>query len=93
MNGYDYKSNINGLVDGFLDGNVEFLYLENEIVVVIYHFSNPGILPVTMPLGFISTSKAVVNRIGALVTGYVDGSSAFDKKNDCGNVELMSINR
>lgn len=89
----DYKSDINGLVDGFLDGNVEFIYLENEIVVVTYHFSHPGILPVTMPLGFISTSKAVVNRIGALITGYVDGSSAFDKKNDCGNIELMSVNR
>src|SRR5690606_38348240 len=56
---------VSGLIEGFLDGNAEVLFLEGELVVVIYHLAVPELLPVTLPIGFISTDKAVVERIGS----------------------------
>lgn len=73
-----------GIVEGFMDGNVELLYLENEFVVVVYHFSQPEKLPVSIPVGFVSTEQETVAKVGKLLLDYVDGSSSFDKPNDCG---------
>lgn len=73
-----------GLVEGLLDGNVEILHLEDELSAVIYHISQPETLPVTMPLGFITTNKDAVKIIGALITEYVKSTSGFDKPHDCG---------
>ena len=73
-----------GIVEGLLDGNVEILHLENELSVVIYHISQAETLPVTMPLGFITTNKKSVKIIGALITEYLKSSSGFDKPHDCG---------
>ncbi|MDE1244025.1 hypothetical protein L9W94_18165, partial [Vibrio aestuarianus] len=81
---------VKGLAEGFLDGNVEILHLEGELAVVIYHFAQPETLPVTMPLGFISTDKATVSKIGKLVIDYVAGSSSFDKPNDCGSISSIA---
>lgn len=85
----NYSSSINGLVEGFLDGNVEMFHLENELVVVIYHFSLPETLPVTMPLGFISTDKAIVTKLGNIMREYIDGSTSFDNPNDCGRLSSI----
>lgn len=73
-----------GLVEGLLDGNVEILHLKDELSVVIYHISQPETLPVSMPLGFITTNKESVKIIGALINEYVKSSSGFDKPYDCG---------
>lgn len=88
----EFQTNVSGLVEGFLDGNVEILYLEDEVAVVIYHFTQPETLPITMPLGFITKNKELVMKLGKLVSGYINGSSAFDKPNDCGPIAsiLMS---
>ncbi|MGI1582855.1 hypothetical protein ACKQBS_30370, partial [Raoultella ornithinolytica] len=59
--------------------NNGILHLENELSVVIYHISQPETLPVTMPLGFITTNKKSVKIIGALITEYLKSSSGFDK--------------
>ena len=88
-----YIHYLNGLVEGFLDGNVEVLHLEDEIVVVIYHFSQPETLPVTMPLGFISTEKSTVGKIGKILSDYIGGSSSFDKPNDCGPISSIANSR
>lgn len=80
----NYSSSAVGLAEGFLGGNVEVLHLADELVVVIYHLSLPEILPVTMPLGFISTDKAIVAKLSGLIHEYIDGSSSFDKPNNCG---------
>ena len=88
----EYHKYAKGLVEGFLDGNIEILHLENEIAVVIYHFVQPEVLPVTMPLGFISTDKSTVAKIGKLVSDYVAGSSSFDKANDCGFISSIAKN-
>ncbi|NRF64795.1 hypothetical protein [Vibrio coralliilyticus] len=85
-----FHKDVKGLAEGFLDGNVEILHLEGELAAVIYHFAQPETLPVTMPLGFISTDKATVSKIGKLVIDYVAGSSSFDKPNDCGSISSIA---
>jgi len=84
-----YSSSARGLAEGFLDGNVEVLHLVDELVVVIYHFSLPETLPVTMPLGFISTDKATITKVGRLIREYIDGSSSFDRPNDYGYLKSI----
>ncbi len=69
----DYTQYANGLVEGFLDGNVEVLLLDNELSVVIYHISHPDFLPVTLPIGFLSTDKAVVEKVKGVVQDYIGG--------------------
>lgn len=84
-----FHAHAKGLVEGLLDGNVEILHLEDELSAVIYHISQPETLPVTMPLGFITTNKDAVKIIGALITEYVKSTSGFDKPHDCGAISAM----
>lgn len=56
----NFHDHARGLAEGFLDGNIEILHLEDEVAVVIYHFRQPETLPVTMPLGFMTTNKELV---------------------------------
>ena len=42
---FNSMSTLKGLVEGLLDGNVEILHLEDELSAVIYHISQPEILP------------------------------------------------
>lgn len=81
-----YHKKARALAEGFLDGNVEIIYLEEELVVVIYHLVQPDILPVTLPIGFISTDSTMVKKVGKLVLNYIEGSSSFDKPHDCGTI-------
>ena len=73
-----------GLVEGFLGGNVEVLYFEGEFVVVVYHVSLPDSYPVTLPIGFLSSQKEVIQTVGRLLNKYLGGSSGFERPNDCG---------
>ena len=82
-----YSEFIKGVIEGFMEGNVEILHLEEELVVVIYHFSQPEKLPLTMPIGFISTDQETVSKLGKLLLDFIDGTSSFDKPNDCGNLK------
>lgn len=75
---------VHGVIEGFLGGNVEVIYFEGEFVVVVYHVSLPDSYPVSLPIGFISADKKVVSSVGLLVTTYLEGSSGFDRPNDCG---------
>lgn len=84
-----FHKDAKGLAEGFLDGNVEILHLEDEVTVVIYHFAQPETLPVTMPLGYMTTNKKSVKQLGKLVDDYIKGSSAFDKPNDCGALDAI----
>jgi hypothetical protein len=78
-----------GISEGFLDGNIEILYLEDEVAVVTYHFTQPETLPATMPLGFITTNKELIRKLGKLVNDYVKSNSAYDKPNDCGAISSI----
>ncbi|EGQ8312736.1 hypothetical protein GTW24_00010 [Vibrio cholerae] len=89
----EYKDYLKGIKEGFLDGNVEILYLEDELAVVVYHFSQPELLPVTLPVGFISTDLGFIAHIGKLLTQYLNDVTAFDKPNDCGFINALIKNR
>lgn len=86
----EFQDHASGLAEGFLDGNIEILHLEDEVTVVVYHFAQPESLPVTIPMGFISKNTDFVSKIGKLVNDYVKGSSAFDKPNDCGPISSIA---
>lgn len=81
-----------GLIEGFLDGNVEVMHFEGEFVAVVYHASLPDSYPVSLPIGFISADKDVVSSVGRLVTTYLEGSSGFERPNDCGLLSRFGRN-
>ena len=81
-----------GLIEGFLGGNVEVMHFEGEFVAVVYHVSLPDSYPVSLPIGFISADKDVVSSVGRLVTTYLEGSSGFDRPNDCGLLSRFGRN-
>ena len=83
---------VHGLIEGFLGGNVEVMHFEGEFVVVVYHVSLPDSYPVSLPIGFISADKDVVSSVGRLVTTYLEGSSGFDRPNDCGLLSRFGRN-
>lgn len=89
----EYKDYLKGIKEGFLDGNVEILYFEDELAVVVYHFSQPELLPVTLPVGFISTDPGFIAHIGKLLTQYLNDMTAFDKPNDCGFINALTKSR
>ncbi|MDH4865458.1 hypothetical protein SBO82_00595 [Alcaligenes nematophilus] len=84
-----YVGNANGLLEGFLNGNVEVLHFVGELAVIVYHMSLPDTYPVTLPVGFVTKDKEVVSRVGKLVRTYIDGSAGFDRPNDCGAIIEM----
>ena len=83
---------VHGLIEGFLGGNVEVLHFEGEFVVVVYHVSLPDSYPVSVPIGFISANKDVVSAVGRIVSAYVEGSSGFERPNDCGLLSRIGRN-
>jgi hypothetical protein len=83
---------VHGLIEGFLGGNVEVLHFEGEFVVVVYHVSLPDSYPISFPIGFISADKDVISSVGRLVTTYLEGSSGFERPNDCGLLSRFGSN-
>lgn len=81
-----------GLIEGFLGGNVEVMHFEGEFVAVVYHVSLPDSYPVSLPIGFISADKDVVSSVGRLITTYLEGSSGFERPNDCGLLSRFGRN-
>ncbi|EMJ6735305.1 TPA: hypothetical protein L9811_003586 [Klebsiella pneumoniae] len=84
---YDFRESANlnyGVAEGFMDGNVEVLYLEDEFIVVFYHINFPESLPVTLPVGFIVEDKKIIRKISKLVEEYIDSSSTHDKPHNFG---------
>jgi hypothetical protein len=80
------KSHVSGLVEGFMDGNVEVLLLSDHLAVVSYHISKPESFPVTLPVGYITADKQKVKLITALVTEYVGGVVSFDNPRNLGKI-------
>ncbi|MEZ9821181.1 hypothetical protein AB4238_11285 [Shewanella sp. 10N.286.45.A1] len=80
----DSSLNIFGLIEGFMGGSIEVLYLENEFVVVCYHISRPDSLPVTMPVGFISTDVRIIRQVSEMANDYIGNTTSYNKPNDLG---------
>lgn len=80
---------VRGLIEGFLGGCVEVLLFEGEFVVVVYHVSLRDSYPVSVPVGFISAEQDVVVSLGKLVRAYIEGTSGFERPNDCGLISKI----
>tara|TARA_R110001583_G_scaffold195536_1_gene375632 strand:- start:3219 stop:4640 length:1422 start_codon:yes stop_codon:yes gene_type:complete len=88
----DFSGNhtdVYGLVEGFMDGNVEVMLLPGHLAVICYHISRPESLPVSLPVGFITTDKAKVGVVRALVEGYVGGVVSFDNPRALGPLSKL----
>lgn len=85
----DHHQEANGLVEGFLDGNVEVLLIPGYMAVVCYHISRPETLPVSLPIGFITTDESRIRLITKLVKEYVDGTISFDNPRDLGPLKRI----
>ena len=73
-----------GLVEGFLDGNVEVLLYPERWAAVSYHVSRPESLPVTLPVGFITADPESVRVITGLVDDYIKSVVGFEDPRDLG---------
>ena len=69
-----------GFCEGFLEGNTEILFLEDEFAAVCYHAKLEA-YPVTLPIGFFTTKVNEVRKIAELVRGYLN-ASLFDENED-----------
>ena len=80
----DFKSNIFALIEGFLNGNVEVLLIPGQFVAVVYHFSMPGVLPVTFPAGFTSIDKDRIELIENVLSKYIGPLEVLNNENILG---------
>ena len=77
-----------GFREGFLNGNTEILFLENQFAVVCYH-ARLSEYPVTLPIGFMTTKKETVKHIQTLVENYLSSikySDDEEQENDFGKL-------
>ena len=82
LNHFKYTSDkvLYGFCEGFLDGNTEILFLEDQFAVVCYH-AKLSSYPVTLPIGFMTTNIRQVNHIISLAKNYLS-SPLFPNKNE-----------
>lgn len=83
----DIDKFVYGLIEGFLDGNVEIILLPKRLVVVCYHFSIPDVYSITFPLGFISTEENMLKKVELLAQEYISGFVEADKPRNLGLIE------
>lgn len=69
-----------GFCEGFLNGNTEILFLEDQFAVVCYH-TKLSTYPVTLPIGFMTTQKNTIKSIASLVKNYLN-SPLFESNED-----------
>ena len=80
---------VNGYTQGFCDGAVEVVLLENELVAVTYYVSLPAIYPVPIPVGFISNNQKLIKRVAVELNQYLTGSSAGLNIHDLGVITKL----
>ena len=69
-----------GFCEGFLDGNTEILFLEDQFAVVCYH-TKLSAYPVTLPIGFMTTQQNTIKTIVSLISNYLE-SPLFESNED-----------
>ena len=80
---------VNGYTQGFCDGAVEVVQLENELVAVTYYVSLPGIYPVPIPVGFISKNQKLINSVAVELDQYLTGSTSGLNIHDLGVITKL----
>ena len=81
--------NVDAYVEGFHNGVVEVLLLEDELVAVTYHLNLPDIYQVTLPFGFISNNKELINKITSEVDNYLSSLHDFENKRHLGSITKL----
>lgn len=70
---------VDGIAEGFLNGDVEILLLPRRLLAVSYHLSCPDKYPVSIPVGFISTDAELINKVHNFFLDYKNGFVSFDR--------------
>lgn len=70
-----------GFYEGFLDGNTEILFLENEFAIICYH-TKLSAYPVTLPIGFITQDKSKIKHIIKLINDYLSSNNHLDNSDN-----------
>ena len=78
-----WENNISYLDKGYSNGNIEIILLPKSFVVVNYHFSIPKVLPVTLPIGFISNDIKIINDIQKKIEEFIS-----DNKSNYSNTQI-----
>jgi len=89
----EHDNAVYGLVEGFLDGNVEVLLIPGRMAVVSYHISRPDSLPVSLPIGYLTTDEKKVSVVTKLVEEYVNGVISYDNPRDLGPLGKLQIQK
>lgn len=77
-----------GFCEGFLDGNTEILFLEDQFAVVCYH-TKLSAYPVTLPIGFMTTQKSTIKHIVELVEAYLSSAQFNNESNKIKDFGLL----
>ena len=80
------QGDIHGLLEGFLNGNVEIILVENKYVAVCYHYRSE-LLPVTLPFGFVSKNISIIKSIQKVAFEYIEGMTSQDNPNHIGALD------
>lgn len=80
------SNNLYAYVDGYLNGDVEVLLLEDNLVAVTYYLSMPESYRVPIPIGFISTDKGVISSVTHSLNGYLSELHG-DTRNNLGKIK------
>lgn len=70
-----------GFCEGFLNGNTEILFLQDEFAVVCYH-AKLSAYPVSLPIGFMTKDKAKIKHIQKLVENYLSSIIHLNNEDD-----------
>ena len=82
----DIKNNLHGYVEGYLNGDVEVVLLEERLVAVTYYLSLPESYRVPVPIGFISTDKGVISSVAHSLNGYLSEFHDGDQRKSLGSL-------
>lgn len=75
------KTNLHAYIDGYFNGDVEVVLLENRLVAVTYYLSLPESYRVPVPIGFISTDKGVISSVAHSLNSYLSELHGDSRKN------------
>jgi hypothetical protein len=80
------KGSLNAYVEGYHKGVVEVVLLESRLVAVTYYLNQPEHYRVALPIGFISTNRAVVDRVENSLNGYLSEFHSEEYSKDLGGL-------
>lgn len=75
------KNNLHAYIEGYLNGDVEVVVLEDRLVAVTYYLSLPESYRVPVPIGFISTEKGIISSVTHSLNGYLSEIHGDSRKN------------